>query len=42
VEVQLQRLDQRLAQQSLQVEVDKSARKLLAREGTIRSSARVR
>ncbi len=33
VEVQLQRLDKRLAQQNLQIELDKAARKLLAREG---------
>ena len=33
VEVQLQRLDKRLALQNLHVELDKSARKLLAKEG---------
>jgi ATP-dependent Clp protease ATP-binding subunit ClpA len=33
VEVQLQRLDKRLLLQNLHLEVDKSARKLLAREG---------
>jgi len=33
VEIQLQRLEKRLAQQSLQLEVDKSAKKLLAAEG---------
>ena len=33
VEVQLQRLDKRLALQNLRVELDKSARKLLAKEG---------
>ncbi|MHB8524165.1 MAG: ATP-dependent chaperone ClpB [Limisphaerales bacterium] len=33
VDVQLQRLDSRLAQQQLALEVDKPARKLLAREG---------
>jgi ATP-dependent Clp protease ATP-binding subunit ClpB len=33
VETQLQRLDKRLAQQNLRLELDKSAKKLLAREG---------
>jgi ATP-dependent Clp protease ATP-binding subunit ClpB len=33
VDIQLQRLDKRLAQRNLHVELDKSARKLLAREG---------
>jgi len=33
VEVQLQRLDKRLAQQNLRLELDKSAKKLLAKEG---------
>ena len=33
VEIQINRLEKRLAQQSLQLEVDKSARKLLAAEG---------
>jgi ATP-dependent Clp protease ATP-binding subunit ClpB len=33
VEIQLQRLDKRLAQQNLRLDVDKAARKLIAREG---------
>ncbi len=33
VEVQLQRLEKRLAQQNLHLELDKSAKKLLAKEG---------
>jgi ATP-dependent Clp protease ATP-binding subunit ClpA len=33
VEVQLQRLEKRLAQQNLHLDLDKSAKKLLAREG---------
>ena len=33
VDVQLQRLDKRLAQQNLRLELDKSAKKLLAKEG---------
>ena len=33
VEIQLQRLDKRLAQQNLHLELDKAARQLLAKEG---------
>jgi len=33
VDIQLQRLDQRLAQQQLSIEVDRAARQLIAKEG---------